>query len=173
MILLPQPLEWLPLSLCTTAHISTAFTFVSIMPSVTSPISDRMANESGSPYFAPDLGLSLQNSLWKKKMRTWNMVFCNTDFPSKVKYVLPILEWCLTPGHGTVRCCTAELLCNKETVFTDIYIGATWHTRSCISFCSRTKALRVPTANTYVSMSSSFMVTFICFKKKTKTWLTC
>lgn len=27
---------------------------------MTSPISDRMAKESGSPCFAPDLGLSLQ-----------------------------------------------------------------------------------------------------------------
>lgn len=30
---------------------------------MTSPISDRIANDSGSPYFAPVLGLSLQNSL--------------------------------------------------------------------------------------------------------------
>lgn len=47
-----------------------------------------------------------------------------------------------------------------------IWVETTQHTRSCISFCSRTKAFRVPTANTYVSMSSSFMVTFICFKKQ-------
>ena len=44
-------------------YVATVFTFVSIIPSVTSPISDRMAKESVSPYFAPDLGLSLQNSL--------------------------------------------------------------------------------------------------------------
>lgn len=41
-------------------------TFVSIIPSVTSPISDKMASASGSPYFAPVLGLSLQNSLCQK-----------------------------------------------------------------------------------------------------------
>ena len=44
-------------------YVAIVFTFVSIIPSVTSPISDRMAKESGSPYLAPDLGLSLQNSL--------------------------------------------------------------------------------------------------------------
>lgn len=44
-------------------HTSPKITFASIIPSVTSPISDKIARESGSPYFAPDLGLSLQNSL--------------------------------------------------------------------------------------------------------------
>lgn len=42
-------------------------TLASIIPSVTSPISDKIASESGSPYFAPDLGLSLQNSLFFKE----------------------------------------------------------------------------------------------------------
>ena len=42
-------------------------TLLSITPSVTSPISLRIARESGSPYLAPDLGLSPQNSLYGKK----------------------------------------------------------------------------------------------------------
>lgn len=39
-------------------------------------------------------------------------------------------------------------------------------TKSCISFCIRAMAFLVPTANTNVSMSSSFRVTLICYKEK-------
>ena len=54
----------LPRKICTNAL---KITLASIIPSVTSPISDKIASESGSPYFAPDLGLSLQNSLCFKE----------------------------------------------------------------------------------------------------------
>lgn len=39
------------------------------------------------------------------------------------------------------------------------------HTKSCISFCIRTMAFRDPMANTQVSISSSFMVTLICYRR--------
>lgn len=45
-------------------YVSIVFTFVSIIPSVTSPISDRMAKWVRAVHtFISDLGLSLQNSL--------------------------------------------------------------------------------------------------------------
>ena len=87
-------------------------TLLSITPSVTSPISLRIARESGSPYLAPDLGLSPQNSLYGKKdflkevvSRKRNMSVGNTlrAITRTTNYciidIYQVLHLLLKPGH--------------------------------------------------------------------------
>lgn len=115
------------------ADVSCVFhrhTLLSITPSVTSPISLRMASDSGNPYLAPDLGLSPQNSL------------CGD-------------------GGGGKNIDQSEEASGR----TQRWVWQDPLTRSCISFCSRAMAFLVPTANTKVSMSSSFRVTLTCCRQ--------
>lgn len=77
---------------------------LSITPSVTSPISLRMASESGSPYLAPDLGLSPQNSLCRRKTAGDKML-TNQSRSSTVKHgrvrtIYQVLHLLLQPRHG-------------------------------------------------------------------------
>lgn len=76
-------------------------TLVSRTPSVTSPISDRMARESGSPSLAADLGLSLQNSLYKEANRPVRMVITQSWFISySALETYQVLHLFLQPCQG-------------------------------------------------------------------------
>ena len=90
--------------------------------------------------------LTLEEKVVESK--TWYFITHRNFFSQENRY-WPVSKWYNCSSYIIILCPEVELLCNKETQFLHIiWVRRTWHTRSCIPFSSRTKAFRVPTANT-------------------------